>query len=131
MDAEVWFGGVIRPALADTGGLGALFISTPDGTAVAGFMTCGVTSQTTKRRRWQRVELYDDFEGGNVSKQEVEAARAQLDTRTFRQEFEASPSRTSDWLGGSQLSPTTTSRQTRGTYRSSRCCWALTSTWIQ
>ena len=37
-------------------------------------------------RRWS----YTTIDGGNVSKQEVEAARAQLDSRTFRQEFEAS-----------------------------------------
>jgi hypothetical protein len=38
---------------------------------------------------WERWS-YTTIDGGNVSKHEVEAARAQLDTRTFRQEFEAS-----------------------------------------
>ena len=37
-------------------------------------------------RRW----CYTTIEGGNVPAEEVEAARSQLDPRTFRQEFEAS-----------------------------------------
>ena len=36
--------------------------------------------------RW----CYTTIEGGNVPAHEIEAARAQLDSRTFRQEFEAS-----------------------------------------
>ena len=36
--------------------------------------------------RW----CYTTIDGGNVPAHEVEAARAQLDPRTFRQEFEAS-----------------------------------------
>ena len=72
MDSEVWFE-VIRPALADKQGW-ALFISTPDGTA-----------------SWfYDLWCYTTIEGGNVPEEEVEAARAQLDGRTFRQEFEAS-----------------------------------------
>ena len=35
------------------------------------------------------MEFYT-IEGGNVAEEEVEAARGQLDPRTFRQEFEAS-----------------------------------------
>ena len=38
---------------------------------------------------WKRWS-YTTIQGGNVPKEEVEAARAQLDPRTFRQEFEAS-----------------------------------------
>ncbi len=86
MDSEVWFE-VIRPALADKEGW-ALFISTPDGTASWFYdLWCYVPDDETGE--WQRWS-YTTIEGGNVSKQEVEAARAQLDTRTFRQEFEAS-----------------------------------------
>jgi hypothetical protein len=85
MDSEVWFE-VIRPALADKQGW-ALFISTPDGTASWFY------------ELWQYADSGDDdwerwcfttIEGGNVPAEEVEAARAQLDARTFRQEFEAS-----------------------------------------
>ena len=86
MDAEVWFE-VIRPALADKEGW-ALFISTPDGTASWFYdLWCFVEEDTSDLwKRWS----FTTIEGGNVSPTEVEAARAQLDQRTFRQEFEAS-----------------------------------------
>ena len=86
MDSDVWFE-VIRPALADKQGW-TLFISTPDGTASWFYdLWCYVESDPTEE--WQRW-CYTTIEGGNVPKAEVEAARAQLDERTFRQEFEAS-----------------------------------------
>ena len=86
MDSEVWFE-VIRPALADKEGW-ALFISTPDGTASWFYdLWCYVPEDETEE--WQRWS-YTTVREGNVSKHEVEAARAQLDSRTFRQEFEAS-----------------------------------------
>ena len=86
MDSEVRFE-VIRPALADKQGW-ALFISTPDGTASWFYdLWCYVPEDETND--WQRWS-YTTIEGGNVAKEEVEAARAQLDARTFRQEFEAS-----------------------------------------
>jgi len=86
MDSEVWFE-VIRPALADKQGW-ALFISTPDGTASWFYdLWCYVPEDPTEEwKRW----CYTTIEGGNVPSEEVEAARAQLDERTFRQEFEAS-----------------------------------------
>jgi hypothetical protein len=78
---------VIRPALADKEGW-ALFISTPDGTASWFYdLWCYVPEDVTDL--WQRWS-YTTIDGGNVSAHEVEAARAQLDVRTFRQEFEAS-----------------------------------------
>jgi len=86
MDSEVWFE-VIRPALADKQGW-ALFISTPDGTA-SWFYDLWCYVPEDKTNDWQRWS-YTTIEGGNVAKEEVEAARAQLDARTFRQEFEAS-----------------------------------------
>ena len=86
MDSDGWFE-VIRPALADKQGW-TLFISTPDGTASWFYdLWCYVESDPTEE--WQRW-CYTTIEGGNVPKAEVEAARAQLDERTFRQEFEAS-----------------------------------------
>jgi len=86
MGSEVWFE-VIRPALADKQGW-ALFISTPDGTASWFYdLWCYTASDPTGE--WERW-CYTTIEGGNVPKEEVEAARAQLDERTFRQEFEAS-----------------------------------------
>ena len=86
MDAEVWFE-VIRPALADKQGW-ALFISTPDGTA-SWFYDLWCYCKEDPTEEWKRW-CYTTIEGGNVPKEEVEAARAQLDERTFRQEFEAS-----------------------------------------
>ena len=86
MDSEVWFE-VIRPALADKQGW-ALFISTPDGTASWFYdMWCYVPEDKTND--WSRW-CYTTIEGGNVPSEEVEAARAQLYTRTFRKEFETS-----------------------------------------
>jgi len=86
MDSGVWFE-VIRPALADKQGW-ALFISTPDGTASWFYdLWCYCEDDPTEEwRRW----CFTTIEGGNVPAEEVEAARAQLDARTFRQEFEAS-----------------------------------------
>jgi hypothetical protein len=86
MDSEVWFE-VIRPALADKQGW-ALFISTPDGTASWFYdLWCYVPDDPTED--WNRWS-FTTIEGGNVPAEEVNAARAQLDQRTFRQEFEAS-----------------------------------------
>jgi hypothetical protein len=85
MDAEVWFE-VIRPALADKQGW-ALFISTPDGTASWFYdLWCYCEEGDADWQRWQ----FTTIEGDNVPAAEIEAARAQLDARTFRQEFEAS-----------------------------------------
>ena len=86
MDEGVWFE-VIRPALADKQGWG-LFISTPEGTASWFYdLWCYVEQDETGTwKRWS----YTTIQGGNVPAEEVEAARAQLDPRTFRQEFEAS-----------------------------------------
>ena len=86
MDRDVW-AEVIRPALADKQGW-ALFISTPDGTASWFYdMWCFCGEQEWDDwKRWS----FTTIEGGNVAPEEVEAARAQLDARTFRQEFEAS-----------------------------------------
>ena len=85
MDSEVWFE-VIRPALADKQGW-ALFISTPSGTASWFYdLWCYCEQGDADWKRWQ----FTTIEGDNVPAAEIEAARAQLDPRTFRQEFEAS-----------------------------------------
>ena len=86
MDPEVWFE-VIRPSLADKQGW-ALFISTPDGTA-SWFYDLWCYCKEDPTEEWKRW-CFTTIEGGNVPKHEIEAARAQLDQRTFRQEFEAS-----------------------------------------
>ena len=85
MDSGVWFE-VLRPALADKQGW-ALFISTPEGTASWFYdLWCFAGEEENDWKRWS----YTTIEGGNVPPEEVEAARSQLDPRTFRQEFEAS-----------------------------------------
>jgi len=85
MSSEVWFE-VIRPALADKQGW-ALFISTPDGTASWFYeLWQYADSGDSDWSRWQ----FTTIDGDNVPPEEIEAARAQLDARTFRQEFEAS-----------------------------------------
>jgi hypothetical protein len=86
MDSGVWFE-VLRPALADKQGW-ALFISTPEGTA-SWFYDLWCYVEEDESGDWKRWS-YTTIEGGNVPPEEVEAARAQLDPRTFRQEFEAS-----------------------------------------
>ena len=86
MDRDVW-AEVIRPALADKQGW-ALFISTPDGTA-SWFYDMWCFCGEREWEDWKRWS-FTTIEGGNVAPEEVEAARAQLDARTFRQEFEAS-----------------------------------------
>ena len=86
MDSAVWFE-VLRPALADKQGW-ALFISTPEGTASWFYDLWNYAAESggTDWARWS----YTTIQGGNVPPEEVEAARGQLDPRTFRQEFEAS-----------------------------------------
>ena len=86
MDSDVWFQ-VIRPALADKQGW-ALFISTPDGTASWFYdLWCYVPEdESGDWKRWS----FTTIDGGNVPAEEVEAAKSQLDSRTFKQEFEAS-----------------------------------------
>ena len=86
MDEGVWFE-VIRPALADKQGWG-LFISTPEGTA-SWFYDLWCYVEDSNAQDWKRWS-FTTIEGGNVPPEEVEAARSQLDPRTFRQEFEAS-----------------------------------------
>jgi len=86
MDPGVWFE-VLRPALADKQGW-ALFISTPEGTA-SWFYDLWNYAEEDGGVDWKRWS-YTTIEGGNVPPEEVEAARSQLDPRTFRQEFEAS-----------------------------------------
>ena len=83
MDRSVWTE-VLRPTLSDRQG-GALMISTPRGFNWFYDM-------------WQFAKSNDDWEsfkfttieGGNVAPEEVEAARADLDQKTFEQEYEAS-----------------------------------------
>ena len=85
MQPEVWTE-VLRPTLADTGGW-ALFIGTPQG---IGNWSKDIYDMALKDpKNWQSFQ-YTTIQGGNVPEEEIEAARRDLDPRTFRQEFEAS-----------------------------------------
>lgn len=81
---ELW-GEVIRPALADKRGE-ALFISTPAGKANEFYDMFQEGKGTSGWNSWQLTTL----EAGFVTEDEVEAARADMTERQFKQEFEAS-----------------------------------------
>jgi len=82
--AEETFYEVIRPALADEQGH-ALFAGTPKGT---GNWFYDIYTRYQNHPDWSQ-HAFTTLEGGNVSEDEVENARSMMDTRTFRQEFEA------------------------------------------
>ena len=75
---------VLRPALADRQGR-ALFIGTP-----RGFNHFHELMESATTLPDWKVYQFTTAEGGNVTREELESAAQQLDSRTFRQEFEAS-----------------------------------------
>lgn len=79
------WGEVLRPALADRGGA-ALFISTPAGYNWAYDLYMLGQGNDQNWRSWQFTTL----DGGQVPRDELDQARATMDPRIFRQEFEAS-----------------------------------------
>lgn len=84
VDPELWYE-VVRPALADQEG-GALFIGTPKG---KGNWSYDLFCHEQELDDWKSFQ-YKTIDGGWVKASEIEAARKELDARTFRQEFEAS-----------------------------------------
>lgn len=83
--AEAWYE-VLRPTLSDTNGA-AMFNGTPKGIGnwakdVFDLGTGGENSE------WQSFH-YATIDGGRVPQSEVDAARSELDERTFRQEYMA------------------------------------------
>ncbi len=113
MKRHVWFE-VVRPSLADQQGW-ALFITTPKGTSSwfyeiylaaggrldlvdpeelpgfgGGSSTGGDDPEALGAGDDWNVHTFTTLQGGNVPPAEVDAARRELDARTFRQEFEAS-----------------------------------------
>lgn len=83
MRKEAWFE-VIRPSLSDRQG-GALFIGTPKGrNHFYDLYGKGVDHDDG----WHSYQ-YTTIEGGNVPPEEIESAKADLDERTFQQEYEA------------------------------------------
>jgi len=82
MHPEAWYE-VLRPTLSDTGGH-ALFLGTPKG--MNHFKDLFDNAQT--KSNWVSFQ-FTTLDGGNVPEEEVEAARQDLDARTFSQEYEA------------------------------------------
>lgn len=83
MKPETWFE-VIRPALADRKG-SAVWIGTPKGmNHFRDLWARGIDGQ----EGWRSFQ-FTTLEGGNVTQGEIESAKADMDERTFRQEFEA------------------------------------------
>ena len=83
MRPEAWYE-VLRPSLSDRQG-GAMFIGTPKGrNHFYDLWAKGIDGAND----WESFQ-YTTLQGGNVPPEEVEAARADLDERTFQQEYEA------------------------------------------
>jgi len=83
MRPEAWYE-VLRPSLSDRQG-GALFIGTPKGrNHFYDIWAKGVDGDND----WSSFQ-YTTLQGGNVSEEEITAARQDLDDRTFQQEYEA------------------------------------------
>lgn len=77
---------VIRPALSDRQG-SAMFISTPMGRNWAFDLYNKGIDET--EHSWESF-TYTTLAGGNVTAAEIESARRDMDSRQFRQEYEAS-----------------------------------------
>jgi hypothetical protein len=84
IDPEAWYE-VLRPTLADKEG-GAMFIGTPKGMGNWAHDLYNMPSEQPDQ--WVSYQ-FSTIEGGNVKPEEIEAARKDLDERTFRQEFMA------------------------------------------
>ena len=83
MRPEAWYE-VIRPSLSDRQG-SALFIGTPKGrNHFYDLYTKGLDGDAD----WDSFQ-YTTIEGGNVPEAEIESAKADLDERTFQQEYQA------------------------------------------
>ena len=84
VDESAWTN-VLRPTLSDRRG-SAMFITTPTGRNWAYDLYQRGLDPT--EHQWESFQ-YTTIEGGNVTEEEIEAARRDLDARTFRQEYEA------------------------------------------
>ena len=78
---------VLRPTLSDKGRMGAaLFCGTPRG---YGNWSYNLFTREKDDYQWASFQ-FTTLEGGQVSKQEIEQAKSDLDERTFKQEYQAS-----------------------------------------
>lgn len=80
---EAWYE-VLRPTLSDTGGH-ALFCGSPRG---FGNWSYELFKQGETNKDWSSFK-YTTLEGGQVSDEEIQQAKQDLDLRTFQQEYEA------------------------------------------
>jgi len=80
---EAWYE-VLRPTLSDTHGH-ALFCGSPRG---FGNWSYELFKQGETNKDWRSFK-YTTLEGGQVSDEEIEQAKQDLDLRTFQQEYEA------------------------------------------
>jgi hypothetical protein len=81
IDEDAWYE-VLRPTLADKQGR-AMFIGTPKG---IGNWAHDLYTMPEENPDWASFQ-YTTIDGGNVKPEEIEAAKRDLDERTFRQEF--------------------------------------------
>ena len=84
VDPEAFFE-VLRPTLADREGR-AMFIGTPKGIANWAYELYQMEQEYPEA--WKSFQ-YTTIDGGNVSREEIDAAMRDLDERQFRQEFMA------------------------------------------
>ena len=84
IDPEAWFE-TLRPTLSDKQGR-ALFIGTPKGIGNWSYQL--FQNSLEDPENWSSHQ-YTTVDGGNVSTEEIEQARRDLDERTFRQEYQA------------------------------------------
>lgn len=82
IDPEAWYE-VLRPTLSDKQGR-ALFIGTPKG---IGNWAHDMYSMSQEQPEVWSSHQYTTLDGGNVPEEEIEAARRDLDARTFSQEY--------------------------------------------
>jgi phage terminase large subunit len=85
IDPEAWYE-TLRPTLSDKQGK-ALFIGTPKG--IGNWAYEIYQNSQDDNKNWASFS-YTTLDGGNVSQEEIEQARKDLDERTFRQEYLAS-----------------------------------------
>ena len=84
IDKKVWTH-IIRPSLADREG-SALFCGTPKGTSNWSY---DLYTNAKFEKAWNSW-AFKTIEGGQVSEQELQSAKQELDEKIYRQEFEAS-----------------------------------------
>ena len=84
IDPEAWYE-TLRPTLSDKQGR-ALFIGTPKG--IGNWAYEIYQNSLDDQSNWQSWS-YTTLDGGNVTAEEIESARRDLDERTFRQEYMA------------------------------------------